>query len=139
MNLRSRVGNKLYLELAQHITSDFNALFDLVKTIDWKDYIQNNPIIVTAMTKKSLLTSTPTIQSITKKSIVKKLLQGQGTRDEGQEGRIFEDQKLTPIEVLISLDNDMCTVLLNTTGESLHKRGYKKATGEAPINEALAA
>lgn len=33
----------------------------------------------------------------------------------------------------------MCSILLNTTGESLHKRGYKKATGEAPINEALAA
>jgi len=76
INLRSRVGNKVYLELAQHITSDFNQLFDLVTTIDWKTYIQNNPIIVTAMTKHSLLTSTPTIQSISKKAIVKKILNG---------------------------------------------------------------
>jgi putative N6-adenine-specific DNA methylase len=76
MNLRSRVGNKLFLELAQHITSDFNQLFDLVSTIDWKMYVQGNPIIVTAMSKQSMLTSTPTIQSITKKSIVKKILNG---------------------------------------------------------------
>ncbi len=40
MNLRSRVGNKVYLELGQHITSDFNQLFDLVSTIDWDMYIQ---------------------------------------------------------------------------------------------------
>jgi len=76
INLRSRVGNKLFLELAQHITSDFNQLFDLVQTIDRKMYVQGNPIIVTAITKQSMLTSTPTIQSITKKSIVKKILDG---------------------------------------------------------------
>jgi len=39
-------------------------------------YIQGNPIVVTAITKQSMLTSTPTIQSIVKKSIVKKILQG---------------------------------------------------------------
>jgi 23S rRNA G2445 N2-methylase RlmL len=66
----------LFLELEQHITSDFNQLFDLVSTIDWKMYVQGNPIIVTAASKKSKLTSTPTIQSITKKAIVKKILNG---------------------------------------------------------------
>ncbi|MEI6774514.1 MAG: hypothetical protein WCL18_07185 [bacterium] len=40
---------------------------------------------------------------------------------------------------MVYIERDMCSILLNTTGESLHKRGYKKATGEAPINEALAA
>ena len=132
MNLRSRVWNKLFLELAQHITSDFNQLFDLVSTIDWKMYVQGNPIIVTAITKQSILTSTPTIQSIVKKSIVKKIL-------DGKEWQLPEDHTKETIEILIHIQNDMCTILLNTTGESLHKRGYKKATGEAPINEALAA
>ena len=132
MNLRSRVWNKLFLELAQHITSDFNQLFDLVTTIDWKMYVQGNPIIVTAITKQSLLTSTPTIQSIVKKSIVKTILGG-------KEWQLPEDHSKEPVEILVHIQNDMCTILLNTTGESLHKRGYKKATGEAPINEALAA
>jgi len=62
--------------LAQHITSDFNQLFDLISTIDRPMYVQGNPIIVTAITKNSQLTSTPTIQSISKKSIVKKILNG---------------------------------------------------------------
>ena len=120
------------MELAQHIISDFNQLFDLVSTIDRKMYVQGNPIIVTAMSKQSLLTSTPTIQSIVKKSIVKKIL-------DGKEGQLPEDHTKEAIEILVHIQNDMCTILLNTTGESLHKRGYKKATGEAPINEALAA
>lgn len=132
INLRSRVWNKLFLELEQHITSDFNQLFDLVSTIDWKMYVQGNPIIVTAASKKSKLTSTPTIQSITKKAIVKKILNG-------KEWQLPEDYNKEAIEIFVFIDNDMCSILLNTTGESLHKRGYKKATGEAPINEALAA
>ncbi|MCX6824388.1 MAG: hypothetical protein NT085_04660 [candidate division SR1 bacterium] len=132
INLRSRVGNKLFLELAQHITSDFNQLFDLVSTIDWKTYVQGNPINVTAITKQSMLSSTPTIQSIVKKSIVKNILNG-------KEGQLPEEHDKQAIEVLVHIERDMCSILLNTTGESLHKRGYKKATGEAPINEALAA
>jgi len=102
-------------------------------------YVQGNPIVVTAISKTSQLSSTPTIQSIVKKSIVKKLLQGQGTRDQGQGERIGEDMKLQPVEIFVHIENNMCSILLNTTGESLHKRGYKTFTGDAPINEALAA
>jgi len=132
INLRSRVWNKLFLELEQHITSDFNQLFDLVQKIDRKIYVQGNPVVVNAITKQSLLTSTPTIQSIVKKSIVKKILNG-------KEWQLPEDHSKETIEVLVHIERDMCSVLLNTTGESLHKRWYKKATGEAPINESLAA
>lgn len=132
INLRSRVWNKVFLELEQHITSDFNALFDLVQKIDRKMYVQGNPIIVTAISKQSMLSSTPTIQSITKKSIVKKILGG-------KEWQLPEDHSKQAIEILVHIERDMCSILLNTTGESLHKRGYKKATGEAPINESLAA
>ena len=132
MNLRSRVGNKVFLELKQYQTTDFDKLFDMISTIDRAIYIQNNPIIVTAITKQSLLTSVPAIQKIVKKSITKKILNG-------KEWLVIEDEKLQPIEILVYIEHDMCSVLLNTTWESLHKRGYKKATGEAPINEALAA
>lgn len=162
VNLRSRVWNKLYLELAQHQTADFDALFDLVSTVDWKVYIQDNPIVVHAISKNSQLTSTPTIQSICKKAIVKKLLanrhcerseaiqsavqiasssknssQWQTAKKDWE--KLFEDPNLEPVEIFVHLQNNMCSIVLNTTGESLHKRWYKQATGEAPINEALAA
>ncbi|MEI6118171.1 MAG: THUMP domain-containing protein [bacterium] len=108
INLRSRVGNKLFLELAQHITSDFNQLFDLISTIDWKTYVQGNPINVTAITKQSMLSSTPTIQSIVKKSIVKNILNG-------KEGQLPEEHDKQAIEVLVHIERDMCSILLNTT------------------------
>jgi len=95
-------------------------------------YVQGNPIVVNAITKQSMLTSTPTIQSIVKKSIVKNILNG-------KEWQLPEDHQKETVEVLVYIERDMCSILLNTTGDSLHKRGYKKATGEAPINEALAA
>ncbi len=141
VNLRSRVWNKLYLELAQHQTTDFDALFDLVSTVDWNVYVQDNPIVVHAISKNSLLTSTPTIQSICKKAIVKKILSvvERWTLNVERNEKLFEDPKLEPVEIFVHLQNNMCSILLNTTGESLHKRWYKQATGEAPINEALAA
>jgi putative N6-adenine-specific DNA methylase len=78
-------------------------------------YVQGNPINVTAASKKSVLTSTPTIQSITKKAIVKKILNG-------KEGQLPEDHSKEAIEIFVHIDSDVCSILLNTTGESLHKR-----------------
>jgi len=99
----------------------------LVSQIDWSVYIQNNPIVVHATSKKSQLSSTPTIQSICKKAITKKILldKGGGPRSGGgfvNNDKVFEDPKLEPVEILIHLDNNECSILLNTTGESLHKR-----------------
>ncbi len=144
MNLRSRVWNKLYLELAKKKISDFDSLFDLIQTIDWSVYVQDNPIVVNALSKQSLLTSIPTVQSVSKKAIVNKIFEVQrskGAKAKEREDweKLFEDAKLQSVEILVHIQNNECSILLNTTGESLHKRGYKKMTGEAPINESLAA
>lgn len=133
LNLRSRVSNKLYIELASGQTHDFDALFALVHAIDRAKYIDCNPIIVTAITRKSKLSSGPTIQSIGKKAIIKKILIGSSAT------RVEEDASLPPIEIVLHIQDNECLVLLNTTGDALHKRAYRQATGEAPINEALAA
>jgi 23S rRNA G2445 N2-methylase RlmL len=66
----------VFIELKQYQTTNFDQLFDMVQTIDWTTYIHSNPIVVTAVSKYSQLSSTPTIQSIVKKSIVKKILGG---------------------------------------------------------------
>lgn len=132
INLRSRVWNKLFLELEKHITSDFNQLFDLVSTIDWKMYVQGNPIVVNAISKNSQLSSTPTIQGIVKKSIVKKIL-------DGKEWQLPEDHSKETVEILVHIENNMSSILLNTTGDSLNKRWYREVAWDAPINESLAA
>lgn len=132
INLRSRVGNKLYLKLSEKEINSFDELFEVITTIDRSKYISpKTPILITASSKDSQLSSTPAIQGIVKKAIIKKLLKGEGTREEMKEK--------PPIEIHIHLEKNICSILLNTTGDSLHKRWYKLATWIAPINESLAA
>jgi len=125
-NLRLRTANKIYLEVAQQKVQTFDELFDFVYAQDRVKYIDNFTFITKATSHNSKLFSTPTIQSISEKAVHKKLALTDSPSDE-------------PIELFIMIENDICSLLLNTSGESLHKRGYKIQTGEAPINETLAA
>ncbi|MBT3729464.1 hypothetical protein HOF65_03120 [bacterium] len=76
VNLWSRVGNKLYLLLAeQENVTDFDTLFDLVYSINWKQYFKKDfPIHIKSSSVRSELFSARTIQSLSKKAVVKKLV-----------------------------------------------------------------
>lgn len=131
LNVWSRVGNKVYVELASWICETFDELFDLVYSIDWKYYIRDlNPIVINAATSKSFLESEKTIQSIWKKAIIKKL-----SWDDFRQ----ELENYPEISVLVLIVDNEVKVLLNTTWEALHKRGYRLEQNEAPIKESLAA
>ena len=134
INLWSRVWNKLYLILwSKKNVDNFDILFDLVYSIDWQKYInKNHPIITKATTIKSTLTSTPVLQSITKKAIVKKL-------NNWSDKFLLEDIDLPNYEVFSFLIEDETFVLLNTSWDTLYKRGYRYDAWEAPIKESLAA
>ena len=131
VNLWSRVGNKVYLLLAEEENiEDFNDLYGLVNTIDFKKLIpESSPIIVKATSLRSELHHTPTLQSITKKSIIDKLWGGS----------IEENEDLPKFEILTLLLNNKARILLNLTWEALHKRWYRREAWEAPIKESLAA
>ncbi len=134
INLWSRVGNKLYLELAEKKVSDFDNLFDLINNIDfWKYIPKNSPILVKATSVRSQLSSTPAIQKISKKAITKKLLEGTW------EDFLKEKEGFDNFEVFVLIINDKAKILVNTSGDALHKRAYRKYTWEAPIKENLAA
>ncbi|MDD4151398.1 MAG: class I SAM-dependent RNA methyltransferase [Candidatus Gracilibacteria bacterium] len=131
LNLWSRVANKVYIELACKKVDSFDDLFDLVSSVDWKYYIRDyNPIIVNAATTRSSLESEKTIQSITKKAIIKKL-SGDNIRQ--------ELANIPEISILVLIIDGEAKIMLNTTGEALHKRGYRENSLEAPIKESLAA
>lgn len=133
VNLWSRVGNKVHLELNSWIVNNFDDLFELVSEINWKDYVDSsNPIIVNAVSIKSWLDSIPAIQKTSKKAIVTKIT---GSKDE----YLFEDTNLQPREILIFIEDNECRVLLNTSWEALHKRWYRTSEHEAPIKESLGA
>lgn len=134
MNLWSRVGNKLYLELTQWKVENFDQLFDLINNVDYKKYIpKNSPILIKATSVRSKLSSVPAIQKIAKKSVTKKLLEW------SDEVFLKEKENFDNFEIFILIINDTAKILVNTSGDALHKRAYRKHTWEAPIKENLAA
>lgn len=134
VNLWSRVGNKVYQVLDEWKNiDDFDKLYDLIAKIDLKKYFHHNfPIVVKVKSINSKLDSTPAIQKITKKSIIDNIT------DKSWE-KVSEDKELEKFEIMVVLINDKVRILLNTSGEALHKRWYRTDTWEAPIKESLAA
>lgn len=131
-NLWLRTANKVFLELASFPATSFEDLFEGVAALPWEQYISEHamfPVLVKSY--KSQLSSTPACQSIVKKAIVKKL-QHTYHREEFLE----TEEK---VEIHIWLRNDGVKVLLNTSGEGLHKRGYRESNLPAPLKETLAA
>ena len=135
VNLWSRVGNKLYLLLAvEDEIEDFDDLYWLVNIIDFEKIRKKDfPIVVKATSIRSKLHHTPSIQSITKKSIVDRL-----SKYSNNIWNIKEDSSLEKFEVLVLMINDKARILLNLSWEALHKRWYRKVSWEAPIKESLA-
>lgn len=133
INLWSRVGNKLYLLLAEEENVvDFDHMFDVIKTISWKKYFKKDfPVLVKSSSTRSELFAVRTIQSLWKKAIIKSLV--------WESGVLKEDESLEKIEILVLLVDNKLRVLLNTSGNALHMRGYRSKAWEAPIKESLAA
>lgn len=114
VNLWSRIGNKLFLEIQSKKISNFDDFWDGMYGIEWTKYIsQDHPIQISIDSKNSNLTSIPALQALSKKAIVKKLV---------GDGRLFEDRSLPVIEIYIFVEGYTMKVFLNTSGEPLFKR-----------------
>ena len=132
-NLHLRTAERILIKIGSFPAVTFEELFQGTKDLPWESYI---PIdgkfwVAKAASVKSKLFSPSDIQSIMKKAIVERLKGVYRVGWFGEEGASF------PLRVFIM--KDMVTVGLDTTGESLHKRGYRKLTAKAPIAENLAA
>ena len=108
-------------------------LFDKTKDLEWEKFIPKNGKfwVTKANSVNSKLFSSSDIQSIVKKAIVERL------KEHYRIGWFEEDGDSYPIRVTIM--KDIVTIALDTSGDSLHKRGYRPAAGKAPISETLAA
>jgi len=132
MNLWSRFGNVLYYIVAeQEKVRDFDAYFEVVAGQDWKKYIpEGYEVVVNATALKSELWAISTLQGVAKKAIVKSLV---------GEGKLRENADKGKIEIHILMDNDTLRTMINTSGDGLHRRGYREMTGQAPLKENIAA
>ena len=132
-NVFLRTAERVLLIAGDFIATTFDELFEGIKAIDWTEYIPENGRfwVTKAVGVKSKLFSPSDIQSIVKKAMVERMKQTYH-RD-----WFAEDGDKYPLRVFINKDRVL--VGLDTTGESLHKRGYRKLTSHAPLAENLAA
>ena len=132
-NINLRTTERILLKVGQFKATTFTELFDQTKELPWEEFIPKNGKfwVTKANSVNSKLFSSSDIQSIVKKAIVDRL------KDKYSVNWFDEDGESYPIRVTIM--KDMVTLALDTTGVSLHKRGYRPVAGKAPISETLAA
>ncbi len=132
-NVNLRTTERILLKVGQFKAVTFTELFDQTKELPWEQFIPENAKfwVTKANSVNSKLFSSSDIQSIVKKAIVERL------KSRYNVGWFKEDGESYPLRVTIL--KDMVTIAIDTTGESLHKRGYRPAAGKAPISECLAA
>jgi 23S rRNA (guanine2445-N2)-methyltransferase / 23S rRNA (guanine2069-N7)-methyltransferase len=131
-NLWLRSADRVMVQLAKFPAPDFDALFDTVGALPWEDWIHREAAIpVRGRSHKSQLTSVPAVQRTVKKAIVERLLAKHGAAD------LPETGPSVPVEV--ALLDDEAMISIDTSGEGLHKRGYRSLAGPAQLRETLAA
>ena len=131
-NVFSRYAERLYIKLGDFPANSFTELFDGTKDLPVECFIgKDDAFPVTGSSIRSKLTSIPDCQKIIKKAIVEKLKESYAVE-------WFEESAVkVPIEFFI--DRDVCTLMIETSGEPLHKRGYRPQSNAAPLRETLAA
>ena len=132
-NINLRTTERILIKVGQFKAETFTELFDKTKELPWEEFI---PVdgkfwVTKANSINSKLFSGSDIQSIVKKAIVERL---KGCYNVSW---FKEDGASYPLRVTIH--KDVVTIGLDTTGDSLHKRGYRPMAGKAPISECLAA
>ena len=132
-NIFLRTTERVLLKVGSFHAETFEELFQGTRAIPWEEYLPKDAKfwVAKASSIKSRLFSPSDIQSIMKKAMVERMKKAYGIEWFPESGASF------PLRVF--LHKDTVTVALDTTGESLHKRGYRTLTSKAPITETLAA
>lgn len=131
-NIFLRSAERILLKVAEFEARTFEELFENTKEIPWEDYLPRNAKfwVTKASSIKSKLFSSSDIQSIVKKAIVERMKQTYHQNWFEESGAAY------PIRIF--LYKDKVTVAFDSSGDSLHKRGYRLLHGKAPLSETLA-
>ncbi|MEE0808300.1 MAG: THUMP domain-containing protein, partial [Acutalibacteraceae bacterium] len=131
-NINSRFAERILINMGQFRATSFTELFDNVKAIAWEEYIgREDAFPVNGWSIDSALHSIPDCQSIIKKAIVDRLSSKYGIKWFNETGPEYR--------VRFSIRKDEVTMMIDTSGEGLHKRGYRRNSNDAPLKETLAA
>ena len=132
-NIFLRTTERIQLCVGRFHAYSFDDLFEGTKALPWENFLPKDAKfwVTKATTKNSKLFSSSDIQSIVKKAIVERLKGKYGIEWFSETGSEY------PLRVFIHKDE--VSITMDTTGESLHKRGYRRLTAKAPVSETLAA
>ena len=131
-NLWLRSADRVYIKMGEFEAHVFEDLYQRVKGIPWENLVPSDAEVIAIGTSvKSKLHSVPACQSITKKAIVDRLCDVYGLDRLSETGAKYT--------VRFAILKDKVLILVDTSGEGLHKRGYRVANVAAPIKETLAA
>ena len=133
LNLWLRSAGRVKIEVGSFEATSFDALFEGVKALPWAELLpEDAEFPVLGRSVKSALFSVRDCQAISKKAIVEAMRIAHPSREWFE-----EDGALYRIEV--EMRNDQATLTLDTSGEGLHKRGYRAEASQAPLRETIAA
>ena len=131
-NLCSSLCARVMILLSEFDARDFDTLFEGVKAVRWSEYLnEHDAFPVKGNSLDSALTSIPACQKIIKKAVVEKLRESYHTSWFEEDGPVHQIQ--------FRIFKNRVSILLDTTGAALNKRGYRALSGDAPIKETLAA
>lgn len=132
VNLNLRTGERVLLVVGRYEARDFDALFEGARALPWEDYIpRDGAFPVKGHSLSSQLHAVPACQSILKKALAARLGEKYGLTTLPETGALYQVQ--------FSIMHDQVTLMLDTTGPGLHKRGYRAVGVAAPLRETLAA
>lgn len=132
-NIFLRTAERVMIQVGRFKATTFEELFQGIKNLPWEEYIPEDGKfwVKKASSINSKLFSPSDIQSIAKKAMVERMKQKYHKEWFKEDGAVYP--------VRIFLLKDEVTVALDTSGDSLHKRGYRTMTSKAPLTETLAA
>ncbi len=131
-NICSRFAERILINMGEFEAHTFTELFDGVKSIAWENFIgRDDAFPVNGWSINSQLHSIPDCQSIIKKAIVERLKLKYKVMRFAETG--------TEYKIRFSIHKNIVTMMIDTSGDGLHKRGYRRNSNEAPIKETLAA
>ena len=132
LNLNLRTGERVLLVLGTFPAGNFDALFEGTRALPWERFIpREGQFPVKGHSLNSALHSVPACQSIVKKSVAARLGEAYGLNTLPETGALYQIQ--------FAIMKDTATLMLDTSGAGLHKRGYRAQGVIAPLRETLAA
>ena len=132
-NINLRLAERIYILVGSYPATTFTELFDGAVGLPWEDYIgKYDEFPVKGHAIKSKLFSVPDCQSIVKKALVERLSKHYNIK-------WFAENSGVKYQIEFFIFKDVATLMIETSGAPLHKRGYRPEAGAAPIRETLAA